>query len=139
MRLLKALLIWLVLCVVAFVNGGLREALLLPLLGKPVAFLLSGALLSLCIVAVAALWVPRLGLLGTGQSLGVGLLWLLLTLAFEFGFGRFVQGKSWSQLLEAYTFRDGNIWPVVLAVTFLAPLVAVRFHQRATPASVHGA
>jgi len=29
-------------------------------------------------------------------------------------------------LLEAYTFKDGNIWPIVLLVTLVAPLLAVR-------------
>jgi hypothetical protein len=29
-------------------------------------------------------------------------------------------------MLEAYTFKDGNMWPLVLVITFLAPLVAHR-------------
>ena len=102
----------------------LREAVLLPRLGAPGALVLSGLLLSLCIVAVAVLLVPRLGPLAIGQRLGVGVFWLVLTLAFEFGFGRLVQRRSWPQLLEAYTFQGGNIWPVVLVVTLLAPLLA---------------
>ena len=55
----------------------------------------------------------------------VGVGWLVLTVAFEFSFGLW-QGKSWPVLLEAYTFRGGNIWPVVLAVTVLAPYIAAK-------------
>jgi hypothetical protein len=51
---------------------------------------------------------------------GIGLGWLALTLIFEFSFGLW-QGKSLQVLLEAYTFKDGNIWPVILVVTVLAP------------------
>jgi hypothetical protein len=123
---LKATAVWLLILACAVLNGGLREALLVPALGKPAGPVLSGVLLSIVILAVSLLLVPRLGRLATGQCLYVGLLWLCLTLAFEFGFGRLVQHQSWQRLLEAYTFKDGNVWPVVLVVVFLAPLLAVR-------------
>jgi hypothetical protein len=126
MRPLKATAIWLVILVCAVVNGGFREAILLPELGKPAAFLLSGILLSILIVVVSLAFVRWLAPLNTQQSLGVGLLWVCLTLAFEFGFGRWVQHRGWSELLEAYTFQDGNLWPFVLVVTFFAPLIAAR-------------
>jgi hypothetical protein len=54
----------------------------------------------------------------------IGILWLILTLVFEFGFGHFLQHKTWPQLLKAYTFQEGNLWPLVLIVTTLAPLLA---------------
>jgi len=41
----------------------------------------------------------------------IGLLWLLLTLLFEFGFGRLVQHKAWAQLLRAYTFEGATSGP----------------------------
>ena len=44
----------------------------------------------------------------------------------EFSFGHFIQGKPWPQLLEAYTFKDGNIWPIVLLVTVMAPYIAAK-------------
>jgi hypothetical protein len=131
---LKATGVWLVILVCAVLNGGFREALLVPALGEPVALLLSGVLLSVAILAVSLLLVPALGRLRSSQCLYVGLLWLCLTLIFEFGFGRLVQHQSWRQLLEAYTFKDGNLWPLVLAVTFIAPLLAVRVRGRASGA-----
>ena len=66
------------------------------------------------------------------RGLAVGLLWLCLTLVFEFGFGA-IQGRSLADMLEPYMFKGGNIWPVVLAVTLFAPMVAGRL--RSTPAS----
>jgi len=123
---LKSIAVWLAILVCAVVNGGLREALLIPSLGKPVALVTSGVLLSIVIVVVSVVLVPRLGKLSISQCQYIGLLWLCLTLVFEFGLGRFVQHQSWQQLLEAYAFKDGNIWPLVLVVTFFAPLLAVR-------------
>ena len=126
---LKSIAVWLVILVCAAVNGGLREAMLVSFLGRPIAVAVSGVLLSILIVAVSLLLLPWLGRLGTSRCLSVGLLWLCLTLVFEFGFGRLVQHRSWQQLLEAYTFKDGNIWPLVLVVTFIAPLLAVRLRS----------
>lgn len=127
---LKATAVWLVILGCAVLNGGLREGVLMPSLGKPIALVISGVLLSIVIVAISLLLVPWLGRLNTSQCLYVGLLWLCLTLSFEFGFGRLVQHQSWQQLVEAYTFKDGNIWPLVLVVTFVAPLLAVRVRGR---------
>lgn len=98
----------------------------MPNLDKPAALVLSGALLSACILIVAVVLARWLKLNDTARSLSVGSLWLCLTLAFEFGFGRLVQRHSWPEMLEAYTFKDGNMWPLVLVITFLAPLVAAR-------------
>ena len=126
MIVVKAIAVWLLILVLAVLNGALREAVLRPALGKPFALVLSGILLSALILVVAFLLVPRFGQVGRAQALYLGLLWLVLTLAFELGFGRWVQGRSWSELLRAYTFEDGNLWPLVLVVTFLAPYLAVR-------------
>ena len=126
MILLRSFAAWLLILVFAMLNGGFRDAVLLPSLGKPAALVLSGALLSACVLIVAVVLATWLKLDDTARSLSVGSLWLVLTLAFEFGFGRLVQGRSWPEMLEAYTFKDGNIWLLVLVVTFLAPLVALR-------------
>jgi hypothetical protein len=130
MLLLKAIAMWVLIMVFAVLNGALRQATLLPNMPAPAAFVLSGILLSLCIVVIAFMFVRRLGPVGTAGSVYVGLLWLLLTVAFEFGFGRLVLHKSWPTLLEPYTFKDANLWPLVLVVVLFAPLFAVRFGGR---------
>lgn len=122
---LKALVIWASILVLAVANGALRESVLLPRVGTPAAFVLSGLLLSILIIGVAYLSLPWLQISRPAQLWGVGLGWLALTLVFEFSFGLW-QGKSWLELFEAYTFKDGNIWPLVLAVTALAPYIAVQ-------------
>jgi len=130
MRIFNALLIWVLILVLAFLNGGLRELVLVPFLGRPYALVLSGVILSASILAVAFLTLAKIRPRSNHEALGIGTFWVLLTLAFEFGFGRFVQNKPWSELLEAYAFKDGNIWPVVLLVTIFAPLVAKRYGSR---------
>lgn len=127
MSTLKPIAVWALILPLAILNGAFREAVLLPGLGNPWAQMLSGLLLSACIIAVAAVFVPRIVRGGTPQPHLIGILWLALTLVFEFGFGRLVAGRSWTELFAAYTFADGNIWPLVLVVTTFAPSLAVWF------------
>jgi hypothetical protein len=124
MAALKALELWLLILVLAIVNGGLREAVLLKMLPRSAAFATSGLLLIACVLTVALLSIKWLGQLSLAQYAGVGLLWLFLTLAFEFGFGLLVRGESPASLLEAYRFREGNIWPIVLVAVAAAPAFA---------------
>lgn len=121
----RALAIWLAILTMAVANGVLREALLIPWLGKTPGLVLSGIFLSMLILVTTFVALPWLGADRLLQFIGIGMGWLVLTLAFEFSFG-WLQGKSWPTILEAYTFKDGNIWPVVLLVTAVAPYIAAR-------------
>ena len=120
---LKAFAIWMGILVLAALNGALREGVLIPKLGSTPGLVLSGVLLSGLILLVAYLALPWLDTRRPSVLVGVGVGWLALTLAFEFGFGLW-QGKSWQALLDAYAFKEGNIWPVVLVVIALAPYLA---------------
>lgn len=123
---LKAFAVWLGILALAITNGELREATLIPALGNPLGLFLSGVFLSGLIIVVAYFALPWFGREPVSSYARIGIGWLCLTLVFEFTFGRIIQGKHWPQLLEAYMFRDGNIWPIVLLVTTVAPYVAAR-------------
>ena len=58
------------------------------------------------------------------EALTVGGVWLALTVAFEFGFGRLVAKQSWDELLADYDVRGGRTWPLVLAWIAVGPAVA---------------
>ena len=121
----KALAIWVVILVLAVINGTFREAVLIPKLGGSSGLFLSGSLLSLLILAATYLLLPWLGIRRSGQLLLIGVCWLALTLVFEFSFG-LLRGKALPEILGAYTFKGGNIWSVVLVVTAVAPCLAAR-------------
>jgi hypothetical protein len=53
----------------------------------------------------------------------VGLLWLVLTVAFEFGFFHYVVGKPWDVLLADYNILRGRLWVLVLATVLLGPIL----------------
>jgi len=122
---IRPVIAWLAILVLAFVNGTLREFALVPALGQRAAYMASGLLLSAVILVVAIALGRWLRLDTAARAMRIGFLWLGLTLVFEFGLG-IVQGRSWADMLMPYTFKDGNIWPLVLAVVLFAPLVALR-------------
>ncbi len=133
MPVVSSLLAWLLILALAIANGMLREAVLVPALGRSTGLVASGVLLCCLVALVGYVFVRARRGLTVSQGLAVGTLWLCLTLVFEFGFGRYVQHKSWSELTAAYTFEGGNLWPVVLLVTFLAPPVAARLRAPRNP------
>lgn len=56
----------------------------------------------------------------------IGAYWVVLTIVFEFGFGHYVDGKSWTELLHNYNIADGQAWVLVLVWMAVAPAVASR-------------
>jgi hypothetical protein len=114
---------WLVFMVTAIVNGAFRVSVLQPSISEHLAHLLSTAIL--CVLLFVEINV-FLGLVGeySSASLGaLGVMWALLTVAFEFGFGRYVAGDSWSTLLENYNVAKGRVWPAVLLVVLFTPVL----------------
>jgi len=126
----KSLIAWLVILCLAVANGALREAVLIPALDRTSGLILSGVLLSVLVAVVAYIFMRLVPRVTVSNAVQIGVLWLFLTLAFEFGLGRLIQHKSWAELFEAYTFKEGNIWPIVLAVTLLAPALAAKVVSR---------
>ena len=60
----------------------------------------------------------------------MGTLWLGLTLAFEFLFGRFVMGLSWERLAADYNVLEGGLLPFGMLVLLLSPLIAGKMRER---------
>lgn len=124
----RALAVWAGILTLAILNGFVRDIFLIPTFGTVAGFLSSGVILSSLILIVAYLSLPWLGARRFLELVGVGWFWVALTLAFEFSFGLW-QGKSWHVMFEAYTFNDGNIWPVVLVVTAAAPYLSATLRR----------
>ena len=124
--LVRAFAVWLLLLVIAIVNGAFREAVLAPRYGTTVAQPVSALSLSVLILATAWSTAPFVGYDSFRAAWTVGALWLCLTLAFEFLAGRFLFVKTWDVLLADYDVMKGRLWPLVLLATLLAPLLVAR-------------
>ncbi|MDR2915128.1 MAG: hypothetical protein LBV74_09900 [Tannerella sp.] len=121
----KSLLVWLLIIPLAILNGGLREKVIIPLIGTGYGYPISGILLCLLIFIICLIFIPRIGK-GTSKNYWqIGLLWLLLTIAFETIFGLF-SGNTFSELLKAYNITTGNFWLLVVLFTGIAPWLAAK-------------
>jgi hypothetical protein len=126
---LKAGGVWLGILVVAFLNGALRELLLVRLVGEQVGHVLSVVLLSGAIFGIAYLFVKALRPIPPSTLLGIGFFWLALSLLFEFGFFHYVMHEPWSTLLAGFNIFQGQLLIVVWLTTLLSPLVCGKlFH-----------
>jgi hypothetical protein len=116
--------------VVAILNGALREGALNPNAGEATGHVASTVLLCILILAISFVSVEWLDPRSPGQAATVSVLWLFLTLAFEFVFGHFVAGKSWVALLADYNLTQGRVWLLVPITVAAAPYVAARLRGR---------
>lgn len=120
---LKAMGVWGVILAAMCCNGAVREGMLRGRLGELRAnqvSVLTGSMLY--VVILVALW-GWMGIRTPGMAWGVGGMWLVMTLLFEFGFGHYVAGHSWGRLLEDYNVLAGRLWPVVLVLVVVGPRV----------------
>jgi ABC-type Fe3+ transport system permease subunit len=124
--LVRALVIWLILLALAVVNGGAREAWMVPRLGDRAAHALSTGILCTLIALTTWLAIGWIRPATVQDALVIGALWLSLTLGFEFLVGHYVFGTPWAKLLADYNLLRGRIWMLVLVVTLLAPVWAAR-------------
>ena len=83
----------------------------------------TGSLIILGIVALTRRWLRAESV---RSLLGVGLLWVGLTLAFEIGLGRWVFGFPWERIAADYDLPRGGLMPLGLLVMVLAPLLVAR-------------
>jgi hypothetical protein len=98
----RAFLVWLVLIGAETVHGILRTLFLQPVVGdfraRQIAVFTGAAL----ILAVSYAFGPWLRATSTAQLLGVGFLWLALTLLFEVTLGRLLLPLSWDRIASDY-------------------------------------
>lgn len=110
---------------IAIMNGTARDLWYKKLVGELSAHQLSTV--SLIILFAFYTWfvinkfTPDSG----KQAIYIGLLWLLLTLLFEFGFG-YYRGNSWQNMLHDYDILAGRIWVLILVWIAIAPYLFYR-------------
>jgi len=118
----NALVMWLILLLLAFLNGALRELALARLVGEP-AMLVSGVTAILLFAAAIFLFVRRAKpTLSEAVAIGAG--WLALTILLELLLLT-AQGRP-GLIVDVLTWRaiaGGNLFAVLVAVIALAPVL----------------
>jgi len=119
----RHLLFWFVLMVIGILNGVLRVetyGYFVPELTAHQISTLTGILI--CGGVVWLLW-KKWPLPTRRDAWIVGVSWLVLTIAFEFGFGHYVAGHSWQRLFADYNLLEGRVWSLFLVWVLFLPVL----------------
>jgi hypothetical protein len=120
---LRSFFVWLLLVVLANVNGVLRNAFITPRLGEHTGHIISSVVFCIVIALVSWLTIRWMRPSTKWEAWIIGSFWVLLTVAFEFIFGHYVAGHSWEMLFADYNVFAGRLWSLVLLTALLAPFV----------------
>jgi len=119
---LPSLGFWLLLAAIATAAGVVRQLWLVPLIGELRGHQAGTVIVASAFLGAIAVFVRRMRL-SPAEALAVGAAWLLGAITFEFGFGHYVDGLSWTRLLADYDLTEGRLllllWVVVGAGPFL--------------------
>jgi hypothetical protein len=126
---LKSIAIWLTFIFAESLNGTVRNLWLIPTIGDRLANQISFASGSLLILTIATLFIGWLNPSGITQMLGIGILWLLLTLGFEVGLGHYILGYSWDRIAADYNLFEGGLMSIGLMVVMLSPWIAAKIQR----------
>jgi len=121
---------WVPMVAIAVVNGAAREAWYGKRVPEVQAHQISTAagvvLFGAYIWVIIRLWPPE----SLEEAVRVGLVWLALTVAFEFLFGHYVAHHSWRRLFRDYNVFAGRVWLLVLIWVAIAPYVFLRLQRQ---------
>jgi len=127
---LKAVLFWFVLLMLALINATIRETTYKPLLTPHIGMWahqissITGILFFFMAIYVF------LKSIKDNYSLidlvFAGLLWILMTIAFETIMNVFIRNLSLNEILQAYYFWTGETWIFVLLSLVISPLIVYK-------------
>jgi uncharacterized membrane protein YhaH (DUF805 family) len=118
----RAILTWVLFVPVAIANGTVRETLYASYVGDRTAHQISTAIAIVAYFALAYAMLRKRAADVPSRTLWlIGALWVVMTIAFEFGFGHYVDGAPWNELLADYNLFAGHIWGLFLLGIFVTP------------------
>jgi len=103
-----AAVVWLIFAATATTAGIIRETWLVPRIGELRAHQVGTLVVCAMFLAIILAFVRRTRP-SRQEALTVGMWWLLVAIAFEFGFGRYLDGLSWSRLFADYDVSRGRL------------------------------
>ena len=125
----RYLFFWLILAAVAIINGTLRQFAYGPHIPELAAHQLS-TVTGMLFTGITVWILNRSWPIGSAKEAWIiGACWLLMTIAFEFGFGHYVAGHSWSRMFADYNVLEGRIWSLFLAWIGVLPYVIWRLDK----------
>ncbi len=126
-----ALAVWPLFLVIAISLGAIREGIIAPTLGEQTADVIGTLLFIAVMLLIMWYFVARIRNVAQSHDLWlIGLMWMGMTVCFEFGFFHFVVGVPWEKLLADYNILAGRLWVLVLLTTLCGPVLVGWWQSR---------
>lgn len=121
---IRIFMVWFLFIPIAVLNGIVRDLLYKPIVGDVTAHQISTLIAVLAFFLLAFSFMKNhITSVSVPTALTIGLVWLSMTILFEFYFGYFVDHKSWEYLLGDYNVFRGRLWPLFLLAMSLTPVI----------------
>jgi hypothetical protein len=127
---IRSLAIWLLIICAEIIHGILRAIVLVPIVGEFRSNQIGVFTGSAIILAIAYFTIRWIGAQRPNELLLVGLIWLVLTVAFEVLSGRFVVGLSWERIASDYNVLNGGLMPLGLLFLFFSLMIAAKLRSK---------
>ena len=129
----RYVLAWVGMLGIAIANGALRQAtfgtVLPELRAHQLSTLIGSVLMGAFMWVVLRWWPPS----SRREAIAIGLLWVSLTVAFEFFMGLVLLGRPVAQVLADYNVFAGRVWVLFLLWLTVAPWLFFRIRAAAEP------
>lgn len=119
----KHILWWFAFPFVGILNGVLREATYKNFVGDLSAHQISTVTGILFFGVIFYFIFKKWKIESVKHAILIGAIWLGLTILFEFGFGHYIMGNTWENLLRDYNLAKGRVWGLFLLWIAIAPFV----------------
>jgi len=127
----RYVLAWLPMLVIAVANGALRQVtfgkVMPELHAHQLSTVIGSVLEGLFVWFVIRKWPPST----SRHALRIGLVWLVLTVAFEFFMGLVLARRPLPDVLHDYNLLAGRVWVLFLVWLTFAPWVFFRLRRTA--------
>lgn len=121
---IRAILLWISFIPIAITNGIVREKFYKQYVGDLTAHQISTFIAIIAFLTVSYfVFRKQIQTTDTITLLAVGLMMVLMTIAFEFGFGHYVDKAPWEKLFADYNIIKGRLWGVFLFIVLFVPLI----------------
>lgn len=114
---------------IAVINGAARDFFYKKYVGELAGHQISTIILIILFGIYFTTIFKKYPLKSEISALQVGMLWLILTLLFEFGLGK-LNGHSWANLFEDYNLMKGRVWIFVPIWVSVAPYIFYKLKQK---------
>ena len=122
--------VWLIMAAAMSANGVMRELVFKREMNPGNADVLSAIVGVALIALITAIGFRPIDDTSPGALLALSAALVVATVRFEPALGRFMDHKSWSDVLGHYNLLRGELWPLVLAWLAVTPFVWARWARR---------